>query len=174
MHGAVHDAAATRRLALPLATLLLTGCVHARDDDALEPNDDFAEATRLSPGDAIEGRANQGNPDVFVVAAGPDQSLVFALADLQYENCPAFRVHGPDGRELLGQDPSSNCSVPASETRQEPGVVLRELENGDREIEIPAAVEGDYFLTIIEGSEADNIAPFSWDYRVTAILGPAP
>lgn len=174
MHAAVHDAATRRRLALPLATLLLTGCVHARDDDALEPNDDFAKATRLSPGDAVEGRANQSNPDVFVVAAGPDQLLVFALEDLQYEKCPAFRVHGPGGRELLGQDPSSNCSVPASETRLEPGVVLREQDNGDYEIEIPATVAGDYFLTIIEGSEADNIAPFSWDYRVTATLSAAP
>jgi hypothetical protein len=147
-------------------------CNEPRPDDGLEPNDDFEHATRLTPGMPIEGRANQDDPDVFAVEAGPDEVLLFVLEDRGYENCPTFLLHDPAGHELLGQDLASNCGVSLAETRLEPGVELRELDDGGYEIQAPAVAAGDYFLTITEDGEADNIAPFSWDYRVTVTVEP--
>lgn len=168
---------AHRRLALCLWLTLGAfvdgcSCIEPRPDDALEPNDDRDHATPLTPGVAIEGRANQDNPDVFVVEAGPAQTILFELVDRGLERCPTFQVHGPDGAELVGQDLTSNCGESVDEARLAPGAALRELPDGGFEIEVPALAAGPYYLTIEEDDQADNIAPFSWDYRLTATLSP--
>lgn len=157
-----------------LAATLAGGCScgEPRADDALEPNDEFAEATPLTPGVAIEGRANQDDPDVFVIEAGPDQVITFSLVHRGLENCPTFQVHGPGAVELVGQDPADDCGVSADATRLVPGAAVRALADGGHEIEAPAAAAGAYYLTIVEDGEADNIAPFSWDYRLTATITP--
>ncbi len=159
-----------RRLSVLAGCLLLAACPGPRDDDALEPNDTFAEATRLTLGVPVEGRANQDNPDVFVVAAGPAATLRFTLDDRGLENCPVFRVHDPAKTELVGQDPASDCGVSPADTRFAHGASIEERSDGGYVITVPAEAEGDYFLTIIEDSEADNTAPFSWDYRLTATV----
>ena len=151
-----------------LGLVLLAGCPGPREDDALEPNDNFEQATRIELGEAVEGRANQDNPDVFVVAVEAGVSLEFSLEDRGLENCPSFQVHDPNELELLGQDPSSDC-LP-DETRTVEGASFEETGEGGYRIVVSAELAGDYYLTIIEGSEADNIAPFGWDYRLTASL----
>jgi hypothetical protein len=156
-----------------LATLLLTGCPRgARPDDALEPNDDPARATPLALDTAVEARANQGNPDVFSVEAPAGRTLIFLAESRGLEVCPAFTVNGPGG-EALFEDVHANCNRTAEEPRKAPGVEFHTRFGAGTsaeayELRIPTAQPGRYLLTILEQGRADNLAPFSWDYRLTA------
>lgn len=164
------------RLLLLATTVLLAGCPRsARPDDALEPNDDPAQATPLPPGQPVEARANQGNPDVFAVdVPATGGTLVFLAEDRGLENCPAFTVTGP-GPQALFEDVHSFCNRVAEEPRKAPGVEfhMRFGTGSDAEsyeLRIPASQPGRYLLTILEQGRVDNAAPFSWDYRLTARL----
>lgn len=156
-----------------LATVLLTGCPRgARPDDALEPNDSPESATPLTPGQPVEARANQGNPDVFSVEAPEGRTLVFLAESRGLENCPAFTVTGPGGQALF-EDVHSHCSRVAEEPRKAEGVEFHMRFGAGTsaeayELRIPTAQPGRYLLTILEQGRADNVAAFSWDYRLTA------
>ena len=63
--------------------LLLCGCPgFPRPEDDLEPNDTIGTATELMLGVPITARVVQGNPDVFTIHAGPNETLAFALESL--------------------------------------------------------------------------------------------
>jgi len=159
-----------RTLALRLAALALpavAACPGARPDDDLEPNDSFEQATRLTLGSPVEARANQDDPDVFVVTAGGGL-LGFYLDDRGLENCPVFQVHDAARVELVGQDPTHNCGPDG--TRLAGGATFAAGADGGYLISVPVAATADVYLTILEDSEADNLAPFSWDYRLTATV----
>jgi len=151
-------------LALLAAGALLTGCPGPRPDDGYEPNDTFEQATRLTLASVIDARINQDDADVFVIQAEPGL-LLFLLEDRGLENCAVFRVHDAARTELLGQDPTSNCGPDG--TRLATGVSFSANPDGGYLISVPIGATGDVYLTILEDSEADNIAPFSWDYRLT-------
>ncbi len=154
-----------------VAVCSLVACAPPRADDALEPNDDRDSATLLSPGVAVKGRANEHDADVFAVQAAADSRIVFVAADRGLERCPKFQVHDPGGVELVGQPVTGACEAASGETRLIPGALLQDL--GDAvSIEVPAARAGAYFLTIMEDGGEDSVAPLSWDYEVTATLGP--
>lgn len=163
-----------RRLAPLALAVLSTGCSHlfARSDDALEPNDDTAHATPLTAGQSVKGRANQGNADVFSLQAAEGNRLVFRLESLGLEDCPAFTVTGPDG-QVLYRDQTYRChnghqGQPAE--RVAGAEVTRTQSPSGYEVRAPAARAGTHFLTIHEQGEADNVAPYSWDYQLTAQL----
>ncbi|HYV46724.1 MAG TPA: hypothetical protein VFA20_17790 [Myxococcaceae bacterium] len=169
---------ALRKLA-PVLLALTTACscshLLARPEDALEPNDDLAHATPLTAGQAVQGRANQGNADVFslqVPEAG--KRLLFRLENRGLENCPAFTVTGPDRRQVLYRDDWFRChavrgSRPQPAERVE-GAALSPTAGSGYELRVPAAAAGPYFLTISEQGEADNLFPLGWDYQLTAEL----
>jgi hypothetical protein len=50
------------------------------------------------------------------------------------------------------------------------GAAFEERDDGGYLITVPATDAGDYFLTIIEDDQGDNVAPFGWDYRLTAVV----
>lgn len=160
------------RTLLPLA-LLMAGCPRgARRDDALEPNDDASQATPLTPGQPIEGRANQDNPDVFSLEAPEGRTIIFRAESRGLENCPAFTATGPDGA-LLYEDRHRFCNRGPDDAVKAPGVELQLLDVqgyqiGTYELRVPALQAGRYLLTIVEQGRVDNLAPFSWDYRLTA------
>ncbi|MBN1208680.1 MAG: hypothetical protein JXB05_27715 [Myxococcaceae bacterium] len=159
------------RTLLPLA-LLVAACPRgARPDDALEPNDDASQATPLTPGQPVEGRANQDNPDVFSLEAPEGRTIVFQVDSLGLENCPAFTVAGPDGA-LLYEDRHHFCNRGPADAVKAPGVEFLLLnvqghEIGGYELRVPAQQTGRYLLTILEQGRVDNLFPFSWDYRLT-------
>ena len=163
-----------RRLGLLALAMLWMGCprVLARSDDAFEPNDDFAHASPLTAGQAVKGRANQGNLDVFSLQAGAGKRILFRLESLGLENCPAFTVTGP-GDQVLYRDDSYRCSKGRNSKPQPAqsveGAALTTVQNG-YELRVPAATAGTYFLTVDEQGEADNMFPLSWDYQLTAEL----
>ena len=145
-----------------------TGCRTARPDDALEPNDDLASATRLVAGQAVEGRANQGNPDVFAIQAAAGQTIVLRLESKGNEDCAAFQVTAPSGT-VVYEDKGATCT---SLERAQPtaSASLTVVQGFGYELRVTAAETGLYDLTINELGQADNVFPFSWDYRLTATL----
>lgn len=164
------------RWTLPAVLALLAGCQRCglRDDDPLEPNNTFDQATVLVLGQAAEGRANQNNPDVFAADAPVGHTLVFEARSRGLENCPRFSLHGP-GRELLYQDADFRCHLRSEKLFQAPGVELQLLDAeggvaGRYVLRANTQREGRYFLTIVEQGEADNAFPFSWDYRLVATV----
>ena len=160
----------TRAVATALAALTMTaGCRTTRSEDALEPNDDAQAATVLVAGQAVEGRANQGNLDVFAVDAAADQTILFRLESLGLEDCAKFTVTDPDGRTLY-RDSGFTCERGPEPEVQAEGVTFTRVEGFGYELRIPAATAGTYLLTIDERGQADNIFAFSWDYRVTATV----
>jgi len=165
----------TGRLGLLALAMLWMGCPRllARSDDSFEPNDDLAHASPLTAGQAVTGRANQGNADVFSLQEVPaGKRILFRLESLGLENCPAFTVTGP-GDQVLYRDDSYRCSR-GRDSRPQPaqsveGAALAVVQTG-YELRVPAATAGTYFLTINEQGEADNMFPLGWDYRLTAEL----
>ncbi len=156
-------------LALSLVGTL--GCRHfTRPDDALEPNDDPKHATILTAGQAVIARANQWNADVFVFSSEGKETIIFSIESLGGEDCAAFTITGPND-EILYQDSGNLCSskgdYPAVKAE---GVQFRGVEDFGYEINVPANIAGAYYLQIQERSQADNIFPFSWDYRLTVSI----
>jgi len=154
-----------------LSLVWALGCKHfARPDDTLEPNDDLEHATIITAGQAVTARANQWNADVFVFNSEGKGTIVFSMQSLGGEDCAAFTVTGPDS-EILYQDSGRFCSskgdYPAVKAK---GVELIGVEDFGYEINVPANKAGAYYLQIYERSQADNIFPFSWDYRLTATI----
>jgi len=154
-----------------LALLLVwtLGCRHfARPDDTFEPNDDMQHATKITVGQVVIARANQWNADVFVFSSEGKGTIVFSMQSLGGEDCAAFTVTGPNN-VVLYQDSGSFCSskgdYPAVIGE---GVEFKKLEDSGYEINVSANRAGTYYLQIYERSQADNIFPFSWDYRLTA------
>ena len=86
------------------------GCRSLRPDDDLEPNDDFATSTAMTPGEPVTARANEGNPDVFSIEAAQGQTIIFRLESLGLEDCAAFTVTGP-GEKILYQDSAEGHPV---------------------------------------------------------------
>jgi hypothetical protein len=163
--------------AVTILTLSLVGGMlscrpSARPDDALEPNDDFEHATILTAGQAVTARANQWNADVFAFNCEAKGTIVFSLQSLGHEDCAAFTVTGPNG-EILYQDSGTSCSDRGpweKPAMQAEGVKFTEVKDFGYEIDVPANTVGTYFLQIVERSQADNILPFSWDYRLTVTI----
>jgi hypothetical protein len=162
-----------RPLALvALVPLLCLGCTSARSDDALEPNNTREQATPLTSGTPVEGRANQNNPDVFAIDVPAGKTaLIFHLESVGLEDCAAFTVEGPDGQTLYDDGSFGGCERPASPTIMVAGAALMRLSSPPGyELRIPAVHAGRFLLTVDEQGQADNIFLFSWDYRLTARL----
>ncbi|UCF34324.1 MAG: hypothetical protein JSV78_03280 [Phycisphaerales bacterium] len=156
-------------MTLVVFMLLAGGCRTTRPDDALEPNNDFQTATRLTSGQPVDGRANEGNPDVFAIDATAGQNISYRLEDRGLEDCAAFTVTGP-GNVILYRDGHFFCGRgPAPETIAD-GVTFNEVPDFGYELRVPAATAGTYFLTIEELGQADNLFKYSWDYRLTAVV----
>lgn len=166
-----HPTLCTPALAVLLIGTLTTttGCRTTRSEDALEPNDTTQTATVLTAGQAVEGRANQGNLDLFAVEAAADQTILFRLESLGLEDCAKFTVSDPAGQTLY-RDSGSTCDRGPEPDVQAEGVTFTRVEGFGYELRIPAATAGTYLLTIDERGQADNIFAFSWDYRVTATV----
>ncbi len=147
--------------------ILLSSC-NRRPDDSLEPNDTLAQATELIMGVPIEARANQSNPDVFKIEVTENRTLTFELESLGLEVCPKFILTGPKGVLYADALPTS-CSRIGLPDIHEEDVDFEIIERFGYLLRTKAKVAGTYYLTIIEGSHADNIFPYSWDYRLTAI-----
>lgn len=150
-----------------LFPLVLGGC--PRPEDSLEPNDSPSTATRLMLGVPTQGRVIQGNRDVFVVAAGPNVTLVFEMTSLgeEEEDCVAFSLIAPDGTTLY-EDHRLYCRAGVELPTQVDGAGLTQEEGIGYELSAPAAAAGDYVLTLTELGEVDNLFDYSWQYRITA------
>ncbi len=151
------------------ALTITAGCRTTRSEDALEPNDNAQAATLLVAGQAVEGRANQGNLDVFAIDAAADPTILLRLESLGLEDCAKFTVTDPGGRTLY-RDSGFTCERGPEPQVQAEGVTFTRVEGFGYELRIPATTAGTYLLTIDEHGQADNIFPFSWDYRVTATV----
>lgn len=151
-------------MAMGATAMCMGGC--PRPDDALEPNDTAETATRLTMGEPIEARVIQDNPDVFVVAAGPGQTLIFDLVSLGEEDCNSFKVVGPGGLTKY-EDENHFCGRVGELPIVQPGGKLELLGEGAYRLTIHADAEGDYFLYVWERGHADNIFTYSWHYRLT-------
>ena len=138
-------------------------------EDALEPNDTPETATALSPGLPIEARAVQDNLDVFVVEAGPDQTIVFTFEHLGDDNCAAFTVTAPDS-QVLYRDNNSFCGREFTTPTAVEGASLQSTSTGGYILRVPAQLQGEYLLTVDELGEVDNVFDFVWRYRLTAAL----
>ncbi len=138
-------------------------------DDALEPNDTPETATPLSPGQPVEARAVQDDLDIFVVEAGPDQTLVLTFEHLGDDNCAAFTVTAPDS-QVLYQDNNRFCGREFSTPTAVEGASLQSTPAGGYILRVPAGLQGEYLLTIEELGEVDNVFDFVWRYRVSAAL----
>ncbi len=156
-------------LAIALLALPMCGCPRfPRPEDSLEPNDTTETATALEVGVPVTARVVPGNLDIFKIAAGPGEMLVFALESQGEEDCAAFTVTGPDEAELFADqhlfcgDRDFDAPITAE------GAVLDTGTEGRYMLSVPAEVAGDYFLTIKELGQVDNIFDFSWLYRLTA------
>jgi hypothetical protein len=145
-----------------------SGCPRV-PDDALEPNDTPETATPLNPGQPIEARAVQDDLDVFVVQAGPDQSIVFTFEHLGDDNCAAFTVTDPDS-QVLYQDNNRFCGREFSTPTAVEGASLQSTPAGGSILRVPAVLQGQYLLTVEELGEVDNVFDFVWRYRLTAAL----
>lgn len=157
------------RSGLLLGLTLATAACLPRPDDRLEPNDSRGEAVTLQPGVAVEARANQGDPDVFKVAAGRGRTLNFELQSLGLEDCPAFRLEGPGGRVLYA-DGRARCRRMGKPAVQQPQVTFEIVAGFGYRLRALTPAAGDYYFTVIEGSDADNIFSYSWDYRLTVSI----
>lgn len=149
--------------------LCLGGC--PRPDDLFEPNDTFATATPLEPGVPITASVAQSTTDVFAIEATAGQTVVFRIESLDFEVCPLFSATGPDGT-VLYEEPLTRCRRfdPVEPTVQVGGSSLTIIRDEAFELRVPAASDGPYFITILEGGEADNIFDFNWAYRLTATV----
>lgn len=150
-----------------LIAAAVSGC-WARPDDALEPNDSAAQATPLEPGVALSARANQGNPDVFAVRAEAGRTLLITLESLGLEECPAFRLDDPHGRTLYA-DAYARCRRVGGPAVQQAGVTF-EHAPGVYRLRVAETTAGTYLLQVLEGGDADNLSPYSWDFRVRVTL----
>jgi hypothetical protein len=162
-----------RRLGWLALAVLVTGCPRllARSEDPFEPNDTFDRATALTAGQPVQGRANQGNLDVFSLqVAEAGKHVLFRAESLGLEDCPAFTATGPDAR-VLYRDDTFRCSRGRKSQSAESveGASLAVV-SGAYELRVPAASAGAYLLAIDEQGEADNMFPLGWDYRLTATI----
>ena len=147
--------------------LCLGGC--PRPDDSFEPNDTLATATPLEPGVPITASVAQSTQDVFAIEASVGQTVLFRIESLEFEVCPLFSAAGPDGT-ILYEEPLTRCRHfdPIEPTVQVEGSSLTIIRDEAFELRVPATSDGLYFITILEGGEADNIFDFNWSYRLTA------
>src|SRR5262249_44808538 len=108
------------------AALALPGCksMTQRQDDRHEPNDTRETAVILSAGQAVEGRANQGNPDFFTVDVPAGRKVKFTIENRGLEDCAAFTVIGPN-EAMLYKDANGLCGrSSATPPQTSPGVEL--------------------------------------------------
>lgn len=138
-------------------------------DDDLEPNDTLEQATELTEQTPVEARSHQGNPDVFKIEVGDNEVLTFDLKSLGGENCPAFTItHSND--QVLYADARASCSRVGPPKTHDSSVVFEIFRDDGYQFRIQETISGYYYLTIIEGSAADNIFSFNWDYRLVAVI----
>jgi hypothetical protein len=147
----------------------ILGCrPSARPDDVLEPNDDFEHATKLAADQAVTARANQNNDDYFAIDVAAGQKIIFRLQSLGLEDRPVFTVFSPV-KEVLYKDRDDFSGPRQTESHTE-GVTSEDIKDFGYELRIPAKISGTYYLLIRERPQADNIFPFSWDYRLIATI----
>jgi len=149
------------------ALISMGGC--PRPDDAFEPNDTIATATVLTLDEALVGVASQFNNDVFSVEVSAGDALLFKVESLDHDVCPLFTLSAPD-ETVLYAEPSVFCRnfeevVPETQVGD---ASLTILPDQAFEIRVTAEQDGPYYLTIFEGSHADNLFTFSWNYQITA------
>ena len=145
-------------------------CLHCtRPDDGMEPNDDIEHATRLIVGQTVDGRANQGDDDVFLLDVERLSTVVYRMESMGLEDCPTFTASGSTG-DVLYRDVHFNCRRGPEPAEQVSGAGLTLVPGFGYELRVPATCAGTYLLIIHEQGMADNIAPFSWDYRLTVSL----
>lgn len=149
--------------------LFISGC--PRPDDGFEPNDTLATATMLELGVPITASVAQSTYDVFVVEAMAGQMILFRIESLEFEVCPLFTATGPDGA-ILYEEPDTRCRrfdtiEPAVQVE---GASLTIIQDEAFELRIPTATDGNYYITIFEGGEVDNIFDYNWSYRLTATV----
>jgi hypothetical protein len=148
--------------------LVLAGCrsACARDDDGLEDNDTFQQATKLEVDKPIDGRANEDDPDVFVVDAPEGKTLTFALTSRGLEEGYAdFCLFYGDEQALLFDGSRWHDCAPEGTQR---ATDIATVTQDGRDFVVATHRPGRYFLSIIQGGEADNQLPFSWDYTIVA------
>ncbi len=150
-------------IAAVVLALLASGCL--RPDDLLEPNNNVALATALQVGQIVEARANQGDPDVYKIAARRGQSLHFKLQSRGLEECPGFRLEDPRNQVLFKTQ--ARCRrVGHQAPEKAAGVTWQTGADFGYRLSTTAEIDGFYYLIILEGSDADNLFPYSWDYRL--------
>ncbi len=150
--------------------LALAGCRSAcmRDDDSLEANDWLDEATPMRLGEPIEARANEGDPDAFVVEVPAGRTLVWEATHRGKENNAGFDLYGPGFARIEWERADAGAFA---------GATFEGVTNPDKHwqyatyrFRVTPTREGRYYMIITEHGQADNMLPFSWDYRLTATL----
>jgi len=154
--------------AILLTFLSCTGCVDQLSDDALEPNDTIEDATEITAGIPIDARANQGNSDVFKFEVDAEEILSIDVVSRGKDNCPGFSLI--DSNELvLFKDARARCLRIGQPDIHDPTVEFQ-INDEDYFFQTKTTTSGYYYFTITEGRDADNIFPYSWDYRLTVTL----
>lgn len=152
-----------------LAIILLVSC--NPKDDALEPNDDFSQATSLDSEKALKAIVLQNNSDVFSIEAQAGQKIVFTISAEEGKSPynVDFSIHDPHGNSLQGFDcyRVENCQLQGDNikiTRSQDGAVLA------FELAQQVNLSGSYYLTIRQHPDADNMFAYYWKYRLSAAL----
>ena len=154
---------------LPFMLVLVACTVPQRRDDVYEPNDSIAQATLIDPGQALELRANEGNPDVFAVDVPTCERFDLVLVSRGLEDCATLRLEGPEG-EVLYQDAVVDC-VRSAPLHRGPGVTFetsRERTQAGRTTYVLSVLQpppGRYHLTVRERGRP-GAARYSWDYSL--------
>lgn len=165
-----------RSFACLILLVSVAGCPKPRED-SLEPNDSPEQATSLPLDTPLTARAIQFNPDVFVtpLQGGQGQLLNYLFESLGGdEECMGFTVTAPDGTNLY-EDTNFTCAKGPQDTIRVPGANLVFTRDIGYSLVVPATATGNYFLTIEQKPQADNVFPFFTDYRINAhVVGSAP
>jgi len=152
-----------------ISLFFCTGCRDPLPDDNLEPNDTLEQATELTRQTPVEARSHQDNPDVFKIEVGDDEVLTFDLESLDGENCPGFTItHSND--QVLYADAGARCRRVGPPKTHDSSVEFEILRDYGYQFRIPMTIPGYYYLTIIEGSNADNMFRYHWDYRLVVMV----
>ncbi len=151
-----------------IACLCLCAGCPAPADDPLEPNDSAETATPLTAGVPVEGRAVQGNIDVFSVTSTAGREVIFILETIDGEDCGHFTVLD-EGGAVLYADGRQGCGRVSPAAVQVEGAGLAVSAEGTYRLTVPAQSGRTYYLLIRELPYADNLVPNAWDYRLTAV-----
>lgn len=157
-----------RHLASSILASVLIGCIpswYERSDDQLEPNNSFSQATQLTAGAIYHARANQGDADFFRIDITDMIPLNVKISDRGLEHCPTLSVYSAD-RTLLHRSKVSCSGAKIEDEITRTGITLKRVGN-DYQLTIVPTSSDTYYLSIVEGGQADNVLPFSWDYSVT-------